>query len=164
MTLATHAVAGAVAAQLVPAHPLLAFLAGLLSHFIVDAIPHGHYKLISDLRSLDVAQDVRMKDKNFLIDLLRIGLDFAFGLTLVLILFNPPNYIDWTILLGALAGVLPDPLLFAAVKIPQEPLVALGRFHRWIHAKKRYDGQIAKTILVEILMIITAVSILTLRP
>ena len=47
MTLATHAVVGAAAASLIPTHPFLGFIAGFVSHFAIDAIPHWEYSLAS---------------------------------------------------------------------------------------------------------------------
>ena len=37
-------------------------------------------------------------------------------------------------MLGAIAGMAPDPLRFV---YPREPLNSLQRFHRWVHAKQR---------------------------
>ena len=41
MYLTVHATAGLLVARAFPHHPLLAFLGGLASHFVLDMVPHG---------------------------------------------------------------------------------------------------------------------------
>jgi hypothetical protein len=46
------------------------------------------------------------------------------------------------IMLGAIAGMLPDPLQFVHSLHPHEPLATLQRFHWWIHSKRKLDWPI----------------------
>ena len=47
MILASHAIIGAAVGRLFPLSPFYGFLAGLLSHYAMDAIPHWEYTLPS---------------------------------------------------------------------------------------------------------------------
>lgn len=151
MTLATHAVVGAAAAQLFPSNPALAFLAAFLSHFAMDAIPHWDYKLLSKN-----GEDMVI-GKEFIIDLMRVGFDFLLGITLSFLFFQPEGQpIQWTILIGAVGGVLPDPLQFAYWKFRHEPLLSLQRFHIRAHAKKRFKNPFMG-ISLQIIIVLAAV-------
>src|SRR6516164_6101449 len=46
LILATHAIVGAATASQIPNHPVIALLAGIASHFAIDAIPHWDYPLV----------------------------------------------------------------------------------------------------------------------
>jgi hypothetical protein len=164
MTLATHAVVGAAVSRFFPIHPVVGFFAAFLSHFLVDAIPHGHYKLLSLKHDPEnqLADDMTL-DKNFILDLMRTGSDFLVGIALSFLLFQ--DFIlplDWTILIGVVGGVLPDALQLAYWKIRREPLTSLQKFHIWMHTEKRFDGRIFITVLVE-LATITLVSFLVIQ-
>ena len=85
MYLVTHlAVGAAIGAGLnnVP----LSFIAGLVSHGILDMFPHHEYK------------------KN----LINMGLDILSTAVLLIILFILDDKSRWTIVAGALGGILPD--------------------------------------------------------
>jgi hypothetical protein len=135
LILATHAVVGAAVASLIPNHPLGAFLAGIASHFVIDAFPHWDYRLRSMFRGADKGAALPI-DTGLAIDLGLIGLDACLGLALAMWFFSTPATAT-TILLGALGGMLPDPLQFACRLYPREPLLSLQRFHVWIHSKTK---------------------------
>jgi hypothetical protein len=150
MTLGTHAVAGALAAQLVPGHPVLGFAVGFCSHFLMDAIPHGHYQLGSKQHNPGGAlnEDMNVRSSAFLLDLLKTGTDACAGLIVSLLIFSGSS--PWQVFAGAVGGVLPDPLQFVYWKMRNfAPLRSLESFHVWIHAKKRFDGNVFATIAVE---------------
>jgi hypothetical protein len=140
MTLTTHAIVGAAAASLFPEQPVLAFVAGFASHFAIDAIPHWDYKMLSkkingdEARARPLEQDMVL-GKHFLLDLVRIGSDALFGLLLSVgifyfWLFHIPFLI---VAVGAIAGILPDPLQFVYFKTRSKLLEPLQTFHQWIH-------------------------------
>ncbi len=135
LILSTHAVVGAAIASLIPNHPLAAFVAGVASHFVIDAFPHWDYRLRSMFRGADKGVALAI-DSGLAIDLALIGLDAFLGIVLAVWLFSTPATIV-TILLGALGGMLPDPLQFAHRLYPHEPLRSLQRFHSWIHSKTK---------------------------
>jgi len=159
MTLTSHAVAGAAVATLAPQNPILAFAFGFLSHYLLDAFPHGHYPL----RSLIPSPKDKLKEDmtwgwNFVIDLFKMGADFLLGLGLAYLLFAAPNKSGMlAIMLGALAGTLPDPLHFVYWKLRQEPFISLSKFHLSIAATKDFDGDTKKTLLVEISAIVASI-------
>lgn len=159
MTLTSHAVAGAAVATLAPENPALAFAFGFLSHFLADAFPHGHYKLLSHTKHPeDRLKEDMVYGKAFVFDLLKIGADFILGAALAYFLFiagGKPG--GMAIAFGALGGVLPDALQFAYWKIRREPLISLQKFHIEIHAVKNFNGDAKKTILVEISAIVVAI-------
>jgi hypothetical protein len=136
MILSTHAIVGGAIASLFPSDPLLAVVAGFASHFVIDAIPHWDYPL----RSISVgkgADNRRLKlNRSVMVDLICIGVDACAGLALAIWLFATPTS-AWVVALGAIAGMVPDPLQFVHSLHPREPLVSLQRFHRWMHSKRK---------------------------
>ena len=135
MILSTHAVVGGAIASLFPSHRALVIAGGFASHFAIDAVPHWDYPL----RSITVgkgADNRRLKlNRAVLIDLICIGVDACVGLALAIWLFATPAW--WVIALGAIAGMVPDPLQFVHSIYPREPLVMLQRFHSWIHSRRK---------------------------
>jgi hypothetical protein len=144
MILCTHAIVGGAIASLFPSHPILVTAAGFASHFAIDAIPHWDYPL----RSISVgktADNRRLKiDGSLVRDLALIGVDACVGLALAVFLFATPGT-AWVIGLGAIAGMLPDPLQFVHSVYPREPLRSLQRFHSWIHSKRRLRWRLGVT-------------------
>ena len=136
MILCTHAVVGGAIASLFPSHPLLAVIGGFASHFAIDAIPHWDYQL----RSITVgmgADNRRLElSRALLLDLICIGVDACAGLALAIWLFATSTS-AWVVALGAVAGMMPDPLQFVHSVHPREPLVSLQRFHGWIHSNRK---------------------------
>jgi hypothetical protein len=140
MILTTHAIVGGALASLFPSHPVAAIAAGFASHFAIDAIPHWDYPL----HSISVAPGHRNKlklDRPQLQDLALIGFDGFAGLALAVGFFATRATV-FTIVLGALAAMLPDALQFVHSLFRCEPLNSLQRFHRWIHTKHRLDWPI----------------------
>ena len=137
MILSTHAIVGGAVASLFPSHPVLVAIAGFASHFVIDAIPHWDYPLqaISTKRGADNRRQLII-DRHLLFDATLISLDTCAGLAMAAWLFATPATIG-AIVLGAIAGMAPDPLRFAQKLYPREPLNSLQRFHRWVHAKQR---------------------------
>lgn len=132
MTLTTHALVGAAAAQLFPQQPYLAFAVGFASHFAIDALPHWDYRPASLEKDQENPLDTDMRlGKQFIFDLIRIGSDAILGVVLSVIIFSftifhAPLPI---VLIGAMAGILPDPLQFAYFKTRSIILEPLQRFH-----------------------------------
>ncbi len=141
MILSTHAIVGGAIAYLLPSHPILVAVSGIASHFAIDAIPHWDYPLYAISLGND-ADNRRLKiDPRLCTDLLTIAIDALAGLSAAIVLFSSGAPI-WTIMLGAIAGMLPDALQFVQSLYRGEPLATLQRFHGWIHSKRRLDWQI----------------------
>ncbi|GLR85827.1 hypothetical protein [Bradyrhizobium iriomotense] len=135
MILSTHAVVGGAIASLFPSHPILVAVAAFASHFAIDAIPHWDYPLRA-IRLKPGADNRRLLDPRFLRDLALIGFDACAGLLIATWLFATPATIG-VIVLGALAGMMPDPLRVVHRVLPKQPLTTLQRLHRWTHTKRR---------------------------
>lgn len=156
MTLTTHAVVGAAVASLMPTHPVLGMCAAFVSHFAIDAIPHWDYPIAS--ASINPQQGGGLSyDKDLLVDVVRIGADLVFGLLLAVALFATPQ-LFWIVLAGACAGIVPDPLQFAYLRIRREPLVSLQRFHEWIHTKNHLLGAKTFGIFSQLLLVALVVA------
>lgn len=163
MVLGTHTVIGGTLGAISRANPIIAFLIGLSSHFLLDTIPHWDYKLLSSTkRKVENPLDGDMVfGKEFIRDIFCISIDFGIGIIVTSFLFlngflgseEVLNSVIW----GALGGVAPDFLQFAYMKIRKEPLISLQKFHIFIHAKRRLDGQF---IIGPILQIVIALSLL----
>jgi len=158
MILSTHAIVGGAIASLFPSHPLLVALAGFASHFAIDAIPHWDYPL----RSISVgrkADNRRLKISVLLVrDLSLIGADACFGLATALLLFATAGTV-WVIALGAVAGMLPDPLQFVHSLYPREPLKSLQRFHGWMHSKRKLAWRIGVASQVAFATVVSGAAI-----
>lgn len=155
MILSTHAIVGAAIASFMPHHPALAFLAGAASHFAIDAIPHSDYPL----RSISIKRDRSAVAMNWLLlrDLGVIAFDAIAGLAIALWLFASPEAAV-AVLLGAVGGILPDPLQFAHRLYPKEPLRSLQRFHAWIHTKRNlsWPWAIISQVLFAVVVVLMA--------
>ncbi|MBI1960777.1 MAG: hypothetical protein HYS43_00660 [Candidatus Liptonbacteria bacterium] len=162
MTLATHAVVGAAAASFFPTSPVLAAGAAFASHFLIDAIPHGHYGPRSLRKGANRLDDDMPFGKSFLIDLLLIGTDFTIGIAFVFFIFQNTFGGVMIPLIGALAGVLPDFLQFAYWKTRREPLTSFQRFHLWSHTKREMSRNHAYAIGIESALIIASAAIVFL--
>lgn len=140
MTLTTHAVVGAAAAELFLGHPVLAFCAGFVSHFAIDALPHWDYKLASMQEDEINPLNADMKiGKAFAFDITHILFDVSLGFTLAAILMTVLQLPLDTAAIGALAGVLPDATQFLYFKTRSKILEPLQRFHIWIQKGKSLE-------------------------
>jgi hypothetical protein len=140
MILSTHAIIGAAIASLMPDHPLLGFVSGIASHFAIDAIPHWDYSLRA-ISAKPGASFAMTPNWSLFRDLGLIMIDASVGLGIGLWLYASPPGVT-TVILGALGGMLPDPLQIAHKLYPREPLRSLQRFHVWIHTKRRLSWQV----------------------
>jgi hypothetical protein len=74
--------------------------------------------------------------------LLKIGGDAALGIIFAVLLFAAQRDANLTLILaGACAGMLPDALQFAYMRLPRQPLTAIQRFHEWIHTSRQMRGR-----------------------
>jgi hypothetical protein len=164
MTLATHAVTGALIGAIGSENLAFSASAGFISHFLFDTIPHWDYKLgaTQEDTANPLNNNMKVGGKQFYIDLLKIGLDFSIGMTIVIILVaSKPNQVILGALIGALCAVIPDPLQFVYWKLRPRFMTPLQRFHTYMHAKTRLNdkpllgisSQIAIIILTGILFI-----------
>ena len=167
MTLTTHAIAGAAIATTMPSHPIIGFVLGFASHFVLDAIPHWDYKLSSTTGNEDaLKRDMVIGGKGFFMDMFKIGSDVALGIILSFLLFGfalASNFHDTqmliAILCGAIGGILPDPLQFVYWKFRHQPMIALQTFHQWIHTDLKLTGRPVLGVSTQMLLVAIIVSL-----
>ena len=162
MTLPTHAIVGAAAASLFPQAPVAAFIAGFVSHLVIDAIPHWNEGRM--LRSLRVDPNDHLNadmelGKDFLLDLAYLGSETAFGLAVGIGIFC-----FWlfhvsllVIFLGVIGGLLPDALHFVYFKTHSRILKPFESFHSRI--QKEFPNPIL--LGTEVLLVFVIVGTLT---
>lgn len=139
MTLTTHALVGAAAASLFPAHPYLAFAAGFASHLAIDALPHYDYG--EYLRSFRKDPQRQLETdmvwgRWFARDLSIIAADALLGFVLTFVAAQLLGIPAELALVGAGAGIYPDLLQFVYYKTRLtwfEPVLRpLQRLHVWL--------------------------------
>ena len=160
MVLTTHAVAGAAVATLVPSHPVLGFALGFGSHFVLDSVPHWEYPVFSMKGGKSPLDNDMLINKAFVGDLIRIGIDGMLGITLALFFLGTIyHHSFFIIILGAIAGMLPDALQFVYFKWRHEPLVSLQKFHIWVHPKlslhnKPFIGVLSQIVFIFLIIFV----------
>lgn len=145
MTLTTHALVGAAAASLFPQNPALAFGAGFLSHFAIDALPHWDYSHYMQSWEQDAEHPLNSRftmDARFFKELPIFMGDALFGLVASVGLFcvwffNAPPFI---IAVGACAGLLPDALGAVYLATHWPLLRPLQRFHIWVQEGRQLES------------------------
>lgn len=169
MILGTHAIAGGTTATLVTGNPLIGFIVGMATHYILDIFPHWQYELRSK-RSTGTKFDMALGPA-FIRDLVVTGIDAALGLAVLgaTAVWSGTIQLDTALLAsplvwGAIGGMLPDPLQFVYGKWPRPPMTWLQRFHHLFHNDAWHNrvviGNIAQACVIgwSLLMIIYVVS------
>jgi len=160
MILSVHATFGAAVASMVPNHPVVGFIFGFASHFVLDAIPHRDYDLISletgpdkNLKTIDLIQ----KKFALIRDMLLVSFDALVGFCLAFIFFFNPTH-PFIFLIGALAALIPDFLTFLYLLLKHKPLGHFFDFHAdIIHSKailklSQFSGVLLQFCTVSILI------------
>jgi hypothetical protein len=164
MMLTTHALAGAAAAALIPAHPVAGFAAGFASHFVLDAIPHWNFKP-SSIRNPDDLDRIDMPfSRQFWKDVVVIGADGLLGLVLALTFFAHDAVTTAAVLAGAAGGILPDALQFVYFKFKKEPLVSLQKFHKGIQNTDKTRFLQARPVLGMVLQVLLLAAVVAAHP
>ncbi|MCW1930448.1 MAG: hypothetical protein KIH62_003970 [Candidatus Kerfeldbacteria bacterium] len=128
MTLSTHAAAGIMIAEWT-GNPLLGFLIAIMSHYLLDMVPHGdefvYWRYIHN-------KDDRIAKTAGTVDIL------VLSLMLTLLLTYGDDFHGSLTLLGALGGTLPDLLInIDSVLRRHPPKSRVGRAGEWL-IKKHY--------------------------
>ena len=123
MTGLNHALAGALVAAAID-KPLIALPAALLSHFVLDAVPHWDYKIKPHIARRQVIMFA----------------DLVLSLALLLVLAVTVDANPWLVIFGGLLGILPD-TMWLRFFITGRPSITgsskrlinrLRKFHFWI--------------------------------
>jgi hypothetical protein len=139
MILSVHAIFGAAVASQFPNHPVLGFTLGFASHFILDAIPHKDYELISLEKDLISRKPKFMDDVvakfRLIRDVILVSFDALVGLCLAYLFFFNPTH-PFLFLLGAVASLLPDFITFLYIFLKHKSLILFTDLHvNFIHTK-----------------------------
>lgn len=163
MILASHAVIGVAAASVFPTHPIIAFSAALASHYIMDAIPHWEYDLLSSKKDLNnpLNNDIEV-GKDFFSDLSKVSLDLFIGIVASLVAFyfiGLGIYSSLPILIAGISGgIIPDILQFVYFRIRREPLKSLYRFHYFIHNRyRKLEEHFLVGIFLQVIIVVLTV-------
>lgn len=137
MILLSHSIIGVAAASVFPSNPMLAFSVALASHYIMDAIPHWDYKLLSSKEDskTPLNNDIVIGE-NFIFDLRNVFIDALLGVIISFLLFYFFGFGHSVLILivGIIGGIIPDILQFVYFKIRKEPFKSLYIFHNFIHS------------------------------
>lgn len=155
MTLTTHAIVGAAIASVMPEYPALALAAAFSSHFLVDAIPHGDYRIRSKSINPNFGAPMRY-DRDLALDVLFIGADAAAGIILSLLFFASLGH-AYLVFFAACAAIFPDALQFMYARFPFEPLVSLQHFHQRIHTNLRMHGRPVLAVISQAIFVVAIV-------
>jgi len=141
MIIIFHFLIGSILITIIPDF-LLAFLIILITHYLLDFLPHWEYS-IKNIK--------KKKWKKSLPDFLKIVLDFAIGILIVSIFFKNP----FIPLIGGFLGVLPDGLIFLQLVIPNKMLNLHSSFHNKIHILKNNKNPliVIAGLLIKVLII-----------
>jgi hypothetical protein len=137
MTGLNHALTGALVAASIN-EPLLALPAALLSHFVIDAIPHWNYEPGPRIASRQVLMFA----------------DLVLSLALLLILALTVDANPYIVILGGLLGILPDTMWLryfltgrpSITGSPKRIINRIRKLHFWIQWSETPKG-----IFVELL-------------
>ncbi len=132
MLLITHAITGVALASIQKSVPA-AFVIGLVSHYLLDMIPHFDHVV----EPLQQKNDRRAIEKTLAL----IALDGIASVIVPLILFWPINLAQFLIIFVAIMGsTLPDFLQGVHLVFPKNKFIAKHQqFQEWIHAKIRIN-------------------------
>jgi hypothetical protein len=133
MLLFTHTACGVLIAGITN-DPLIGSLTALLSHYLLDVIPHEPKEELfyvspdKSLRSKEIEDKLKRRHFTSLIDLLiSIGIVSGF----LLYMFPSPKCFNLLVIVGF--SVLPDILTIAAIYFPNKLLTLHHKYHFQIH-------------------------------
>lgn len=124
MFLSVHACAGAIIGRFSP-NPIVAFALGLISHFLLDIIPHGDLKVYDTYRSGKILR--RM--------VAIIALDGIFSIYVAILVLIGNNRFgnEMNIAAGIFGSVLPDLLVMFYEVTKVKALKKFHEFHFQLH-------------------------------
>lgn len=147
MTLTTHATLGAVIGR-ATGNPLLAFVFGFISHFLIDMIPHG------DTGTSDNFRIYKRRRKRAVA---YVMVDAVVALFFVLVLSNTKDIDSMrTFSWGIAGGVLPD-FLVGLYELTKSPFLRWTyRLHFFFHdffVKRRGDVPLFYSLMAQVVLI-----------
>ncbi len=160
MFITIHAAAGAIIGKKT-ASSLLAFLLGLISHFILDTIPHGDQHLGKKFFGLRIKK--LRKENDFKTMALYGSLDTFFLAVFLIFLFRTFEFADTDSAIWAIIGaILPDVIVVIHKLTQFPPLKWFYKLHKEIHGFLIKKFEIDLSLEAGILMQITIMIVLIL--
>ena len=123
MFITVHAASGLIIGQIIT-NPMLSFITGLASHFLLDIIPHGDQDLI------EKNSTVTEKEK---ILLLKLGLTDAVIMMSLLSIFYLNYPLSWSIVTAVIGTLLPDFLSAVYLVTKFKQLKKIFEFQHRLH-------------------------------
>lgn len=159
MILASHALIGAAAARVFTSNPILAFIMGMISHYLADAVPHWQYERLSIMNDKNSGKKKVFSGKGFLRDILFIGLDFSFGMLTSIYFFwaDGSGGFPVAIALGAFGGMFPDALQLLNSLMPKGLFKLHQAFHDLVHTKHELKQGSISGVLLQIIIVTACV-------
>ena len=166
MTLTTHALVGAAAASLFPENPALAFSAGFVSHFAIDALPHWDYAHYAKSWVQDRENPINARfvasGWPFYRDVALFCTDALVGLIASVFIFCIWYFqaSPFIISIGACAGLLPDALSSVYLTTHWPLLRPLQVFHIWIQKGRELAVSPLVGLGLQALLVIAIIALL----
>lgn len=147
MTLTTHATLGAVIGH-ATGNPVLAFIFGFISHFLIDMVPHGDTGIADNYK----VKKVRRKQA-----LAYVMVDAVVAILFVLIIANTRDIISvrnftW----GIVGSVLPDLIVGVYEITHTKYLLWFNRLHFFFHdffVKRKGDVPLYYALMAQVVLI-----------
>ena len=147
MTLTTHATLGAVLAK-AAGNPLMAFVFGFISHFLVDMIPHG---------DSGISDNFRVHKRRRKQAVAYVAVDAVIAVIFVLILANTRDISSMrTFTWGIIGGVLPD-LIVGIYELTKAPFLKwFNTMHFFFHdyfLKRKGEVPLYYALMAQVVLI-----------
>lgn len=124
MILLVHTAVATIIGRALYAHPVMAFLISLVSHFFVDMIPHGDSHVYASYKRKEKVKRAVAK----------VVLDACATIVFILIIFNTQIFISRSAVSWAIvAGILPDFLIGLTELYRPKWLMKYHGFHFYMH-------------------------------
>lgn len=151
MTVATHTVVGA-AIGFSLGNPILGFVIGFVSHFLIDMIPHGDHALSNEYRI----------HGNKKLPVTYLWTDIFISIFMLLLLFNVVPYENKLAFTAAIAGsIIPDIIIGIYELTKSKHLRWFFDLHFWFHdffIKKYGDVKLRYSLLGQASLVILLIS------
>lgn len=164
MTLATHIIAAGVATKpfLGRVSDPIIFVVAILSHYLLDTIPHFDYKLLS-IAWNEEGNKAKTHFTTTLhtatIDLLNIGIDIAIGVAFLIILARPEitltNFITYSLII--IGSILPDALQPIYILWKRFPMTQIQNLHDFWHSPIKLEINKKSLTFQGVLFLIAAI-------
>lgn len=163
MNLATHIIVGSAVAAPFAGNPIIGFFVGLVSHYVIDIIPHKGRKIHTAIEEDGGFFDKSSTEhrRNIIIDFSLALLDMSIGFILVgFVLFTTNLEVLLFFFVVGIGSIIPDALYI----LPKRQLLLKFHhyFHSWIqiYSKEPVKNHIPERVILEFLLIAISLFVL----